>query len=322
MKRISNFLKIMLVVCILISSLLTPCFAGQAKQYLSFGIAKPGGTFYTLGAGFCNIINRYVPEVMVTGELTGGSTENINLLATEKIDLGFAGSAYYISAEERGLDLSNLRLISAGYVSSVQWIVRKESSIKTIRDFVGKRIAVGSVGSGTLETSKFALKVGYGITFDDIKPVFMGKGQIPGALRDRAIDAGISFAHVPTADVLDISSTTAIRIIPFDKEAVEKIYGKYPAYPPVVVPKGSYKFLDQDISTIGTPCLFFASAKLSEEAVYKIVKALYEHPEEKNVIMPAAKDFNLENALRGTGKLGISFHPGAVKYFKEKGIWK
>jgi len=197
MKRFATLLKISLVISILIIGQLLFFSTSFAQQHLAFGIAKPGGTFYTLGAGFANIINKYVPEVQVTGESTAGSTENVNLLSTKQLDLGFAGSAYYLSAKERGLDLSNLRLISAGYVSSVQWIVREESSIKSIKDFVGKRIAVGSVGSGTLETSKLALEVGYGISFDDIKAVYLGKGEMPNALRDKAIDAGVSFAHVP-----------------------------------------------------------------------------------------------------------------------------
>lgn len=322
MKRFATLLKISLVISILIIGQLLFFSTSFAQQHLAFGIAKPGGTFYTLGAGFANIFNKYVPEVQVTGESTAGSTENVNLLSTKQLDLGFAGSAYYLSAKERGLDLSNLRLISAGYVSSLQWIVREESPIKSIKDFVGKRIAVGSVGSGTLESSKLALEVGYGISFDDIKAVYIGKGETANALRDKAVDAIVSFAHVPSADAMDISSTTAVRIIPFDKEAAEKIYQKYPAYPVVTIPKGAYKFLKDDVLAIGTPCLFLVSAELEEDLVYKIVKVLYEHQEEKDAIMPAAKDFNLENVFRGTENLELPFHTGAIKYYKEKGIWK
>jgi len=322
MKRFATFLKISLVLSILIISQLLFLSTAFAQQHLAFGIAKPGGTFYSLGAGFANIINKYVPEVQVTGESTAGSTENVNLLATKQLDLAFSGSAYYLSAKERGLDLSNVRLISAGYVSSVQWMVREESPIKSIKDFVGKRIAVGEVGSGTLETSKFALEVGYSITFDDLKAVYIGKGDSPNALRDKAVDAIVSFAHAPSADAMDISSTTAIRIIPFDKEAAEKIYQKYPDYPMVTIPKGTYEFLKDDVLTIGTPCLFLVSTELEEDLVYKIVKALYEHQEEKDAIMLAAKDFNLENVFRGTENLSLPFHPGAIKYYKEKGIWK
>ena len=322
MKRFDTLLKIILVISILIIGQLLFLSTSFTQQHLAFGIAKPGGTFYTLGAGFANIFNKYVPEVQVTGESTAGSTETVNLLATKQLDLGFAGSAYYLSAKERGLDLSNLRLISAGYVSVVQWIVREESPIKSLKDFVGKRIAVGSVGSGTLETSKLALEVGYGISFDDIKAVYLGKGETPNALRDRAVDAACSFAFAPSPDAMDISSTTAVRIIPIDKEAAEKIYQKYPAYPVVTIPKGAYKFLKEDILTIGTPCLFLVSSELGEDLVYKIVKVLYEHQEEKDAIMPAAKGFNLENVFRGTENLGLPFHPGAIKYYKEKGIWK
>jgi len=97
---------------------------------------------------------------------------------------------------------------------------------------------------------------------------------------------------------------------------------KYPAYPVVTIPKGTYKFLKDDVLTIGTPCLFLVSAELDEDLVYKIVKALYEHQEEKDAIMPAAKDFNLGNVFRGTENLDLPFHPGAIKYYKEKGIWK
>jgi TRAP transporter TAXI family solute receptor len=293
-----------------------------AKQYLSFGIAKPGGTFYQLGAGFSNIINKYVPEVTVTGESTGGSIENINLLATGKIDLAFCGSSYYMSAKERGLNMSNVRLISTGYVSAVQWVTKKKSSIKTIRDFVGKRIAVGLVGSGTLETTKISLETGYGISFDQIKPLYVGLSESAKAIQDGTADVTNLFAAVPTAAVLEIMTTFPIRIIPFDKEAVKKISGKYPGYPEVIIPKGSYKGINENILTIGTPCLFLVSSRLNEKLVYDMVKAIYGHPKERDAIMPAAKEFNLENAFRGTKDLGIPFDPGAVKYYKEKGVWK
>jgi len=322
MKRFATFLKISLVLSILIISQLLFLSTAFAQQHLAFGINGVGGTFYILGAGFANIINKYVPEVQVTGEATAGSIENVNLLATKQLDLAFSGSAYYLSAKERGLDLSNLRLISAGYVSSVQWIVREESPIKSIKDFVGRKIAVDAVGSGTLETCKLALEGGYGITFDDIKAEYIGKSEMADALRDKAVDVIVSFADAPSASALDISSTTAVRIIPFDKEAAEKIYQKYPAYPVVTIPKGTYKFLKDDVLTIGTPCLFLVSTELEEDLVYKIVKAIYEHPEEKDVIISAAEGFNLENVFRGTENLGLPFHPGAIKYYKEKGIWK
>jgi TRAP transporter TAXI family solute receptor len=319
MKRIFSFLLIGLTISLLIS--LSPSL-GLAKQYLAFGIAKPGGTFYQLGAGFANIINKHVPGVSVTGEATAGSTENVNLLSAGRLDLAFSGSAYYLSAKERGIDLSNVRLISAGYDSKVHWVVRADSSIKKIRDFVGKRIAAGAVGSGTLETSKLALEVGYGITFKDVKAVFLGKQEMANGLRDRAVDVVNFFASVPVSGVLDVMSTTKIRIVPFDKDAADKIYKKYPAYPPTIIEKGSYKGIDEDILTIGTPCLFLVSAKLGEKLVYDIVKALYEHPKEKDTIMRAATEFKLKNVFRGTGNLGLPFHPGAIRYWKEKGIWK
>jgi TRAP transporter TAXI family solute receptor len=322
MKRTPLLLKRLLIFCVVASFFWAVPTVGMAKQLLAFGIASPGGTFYTLGAGFAKIINKYVPEVQVTGESTAGSTQNINLLSTGQLDLAFSGSAYYLSAKARGVNLSKLRLISAGYVSEVHWVVRKESPIKSIKDFRGKRIAVGEVGSGTLETSRLSLEVGYGITFNDIKAMHLGRSEMASAIRDRAVDAVNLFAGSPVPGVLDISSTTAIRIIPFDKAAADKIYKKYPAYPPVVIPKGTYKGIDEDILTIGTPCLFIASTKLSEKTVYDIVKAIYEHAAERDAIMHAAKAFNLKNVLRGTDLLNFPFHPGAAKYFKEKGILK
>lgn len=322
MKSGSNFQKIALLIVILL--LAQMFFVGNilAKEYLAFGIASPGGTFYQLGSGFAQIINKYVPEVLVTGEQTGGSTENVNMLATEQLDLAFAGSAYYLSAKDRGLDLSNIQLIGAGYVSAVQWIVLEDSPIRSITDFVGRKIAVGGVGSGTLETSQMCLEVGYGITFDDITALRISKTEMADALRDRQAEAVNLFADVPTPGVLDIASTNKVRIVPFTQEAAEKIYKRDPAYPSLVIEKGSYEWLEEDTLTIGTPCLFLVSAKLNEDLVYKIVKAIFEHPEEKNAIMQAAMGFNLESVFRGTGDLGMDFHPGAKKYYQEKGIWK
>ncbi len=298
--------------------------SAAAKKYLSLGTGNPAGTFYFIGAGFASIFNKYVPEVRVIAESTAASEENFHLIMRKKMDLGLISINVIEPALEKKMDLSGMRLISLGHTSDRHWIVRKESPIKCVSDFKGRKVAVGSPGSGTLVASRTELGAAGGLTFDDIKPAYLSFSESITAIKDATVDVGVISAGYPVASIFDLARQVPIRLVPYTEDEMKALIAKHPYYVKVVIPKGTYQGIDMDILTRGIPTALFCRQDLSEELVYQLIKALYEHPKEKDIIHPQAKQWNLGNIYRGADYTTrhIPFHPGAVKYLREKGIWK
>jgi len=293
-----------------------------AVRFLSFGTGSPAGTYYFIGAGFAALINKYVPEVRVTAESTAASTENARLIIRGKMDMGLACMGTLNDLKKQGMDVSKVRLIAVGHTSDAHWIVRKESPIKSIYDFKGKVIGVGPAGSATLNIySKKHLKVGWGLTFKDFKPKYLAFHEIITAIRDKTIDAGIIAAGYPIAAVMELARDIPIRLLEVEPEALKRLQAKFPNVCPMVIPAGTYKGIDKDVHTYTLPQMWICRADLPADLVYKIIKAVYDHPEERDAIHPMAKKYTIENAFRGTKSVPVGFHPGAIRYYKEKGIW-
>jgi TRAP transporter TAXI family solute receptor len=294
------------------------------KKYLSMGTGNPGGTFYFIGAGFASLFNKYVPEVRVIAESTAASEENFHLILRKKMDMGLVSINVLEPALEKKLDLSGIRLISLGHTSDRHWFVRKESPIKCVSDFKGRKVAVGSPGSGTLVASRTEIGAAAGLTFDDIKPAYLSFSESITAIKDGTVDVGVISAGYPVASLLDLARQIPIRLIPYSQEEMKALIAKHPYYVKVVIPKGTYTGIDMDTLTRGISTALFCRQDLSEPLVYQLMKALYEHPKEKDAIHPQAKQWNLENIYRGEDYTTryVPFHPGSVRYLKEKGAWK
>jgi len=298
--------------------------AQAAKKYLSMGTGDPGGTYYFIGAGFANLINKYVPEVRVIAESTASSEENFHYIIRKKMDMGFSGPSVIGPALEKKLDMSELRIIALGHTSNRQWFVRKESPIKSISDFRGRRVAVGPPGSGTLINSKTELAAAGNIRFEDIQPAYLSARESITAIKDGTVDVGTIAAGYPVASILDLARTVPIRLIPYSEEEMKALIAMHPYYIRVIIPAGTYAGINTDTLTRGTATAIFCRKELSEDVVYKMMKALYEYPKERDALHPQARQWSLENIFRGADYTAryIPFHPGTIKYLKEKGVWK
>lgn len=300
-------------------------FAAQpaaAMRFLSFGTGSPAGTYYFLGAGFSSIINNNVPGVRVAAESTAASTENARLLIRGEMELGLACMGTLKDLKDQGMDVDKVRLVAVGHTSDTHWIVRKESSIQSIADFKGKTIGVGPAGSATLNIySKKHINTGWGLSFDDFSPKYISFSEVVRGIRDKTIDAGIIAAGAPLASVMELSRDIPIRLVEVEPAALKKLRGQFSNVVPLVIPAGTYKGIDKDVHTYTLPQMWLCRADLPEDLVYQIIKCVYENEEEKNAIHPLAKMYNVKNAFRGTPGVPVGFHPGAIKYYKEKGIW-
>ncbi|OGQ00672.1 MAG: hypothetical protein A2Z51_09385 [Deltaproteobacteria bacterium RBG_19FT_COMBO_52_11] len=298
--------------------------ATAPRKYLSLGTGNPSGTFYFIGAGFANLFNRYVPEVRVIAESTAASEENFNYLIRKKMDMGLISIHVIEPALAKKIDISGVRLIALGHTSDRHWIVRKESPVKSISDFKGKRVAVGSPGSGTLVSSKVELSAAGKLSLEDIKPAYLSFSESVTAIKDGTVDVGVISAGYPVASLLDLARQVPLRLIPYSEQELKALMDSHPYFVKVVIPAGTYQGIDTDTLTRGIVTAIFCRQELSEDIVYKMMKALYDHSKEKDAIHPQARQWNVENMYRGadyTNKY-IPFHSGAIKYLKEKGIWK
>lgn len=294
----------------------------HARQFLSFGTGSPAGTYYFIGAGFSSIINNNVEGLKVTPESTAASTENARLMMRGHMDMGLACMGTLGDLESQGADVDKLRLIAVGHTSDIHWIVPENSDIQSVADFKGKTVAVGPAGSATLNIiGKKHLTKGWDLTFEDFKAKFLSFDEVARGIRDHTIDAGLIFAGYPLSSVMRLANDIDIRLLEIQPEKVELLRSEFGNVVPLTIPGNTYSNIEEPVETYCIPQMWLCRADLDKETVYNIIRAVYEHPEEKDSIHPMAKKYTIENAFRGADNVPVGYHHGAIQYYKEKGIW-
>jgi TRAP transporter TAXI family solute receptor len=295
----------------------------QVKSRISIATGGTGGVYYPLGGGLAALISKYLPGVEATAEVTTASVDNMKLLYANRVALAFtlpdtAFDAY--RGQLKGLNEKiAVRTIAALYSNFMHIVALDESGIKSVADLKGKRVSTGAPGSGT-EVQGLRVLEAYGLGVKDLRAQDrLGVAESAGALKDRKIDAFIWDGGLPTAAVLDLGATPGIRIrlIPH-ADAVPKMVAKYgPLYFVGTIPKGIYGGIDSDISVVAATNLLTVHERLDESMAYQLTKVLHEHTAELVAVHQAAKGITLKSAVVGSP---IPFHPGALRYYKERGI--
>ena len=197
-------------------------------------------------------------------------------------------------------------------------MVLENSGIKSVLDLKGKKVAVGKPGSGTEVMAREILSV-YNMSYDDITEDFLGFGEAATGLKDNTISAGLIWAGVPTAAIVDIASRKQIRIIAIDREKLDALKAKMTYCADHLIKAGTYPSFEEDVMTVAIPAMLVCSTDLSEDLVYNITKVIFEHTEDLIAAHVRGKDITIETALNG---MSIPLHPGAEKYYKEVGLIK
>jgi TRAP transporter TAXI family solute receptor len=302
----------------------------EAQQLLrlSMGTGGTGGVFYIMGGGIAKILTNYMPNTEITVEVTGGSVDNCRLLKSNKADLGLAGADISFDAINgigkfgtgKPEDKIALRSLGAIYTNHMHFITHKDSPIKKVSDLKGKRVSTGSPGSGT-EVKTTRILEAFGVNPDkDIKRERLGANESVNAFKDRKLDVIGWDGGIPTSAILDLASTPGISIKMLScAEGLPELNKKYPAvYFPTVIPKGTYPGIDYDVRSIGVTNLFVTLDKMDKELVYNILKTLYSHLQPDLVaVHKEAQKINLQTMTVGSS---IPFHPGALRFYAEKGI--
>lgn len=272
--------------------------------------------------------NKKIPGLNVTVQATGGSVENVRLLGNKNAELALCmcDIAYY---GRNGLEVfaeknekyTNYSAIGAIYPEVIQIFVRRESNIKTINDLKGKRVSVGPPGSGTEVSARQIFGI-YGLDYKqkkDFDARYISFAETADQFKDKLIDAGYAVLGVPNAALQDITAVAPIRLLEISDEMFKKIKEKYPYYSQITIPGGTYKGQDQDVKTVTLKAILLVRDDVDKELVYNLTKTLYENASEVAAGHALGKHIKLETAMEG---ISIPFHPGALKYYTEKGLVK
>jgi hypothetical protein len=299
-----------------------PGFA--ADRNISLGTGGMSGTYYPLGVAMAKMWSAAGIGVNVGAEATGGSVENARFIKGKTMEVGFVESLIAEWAH-KGLEMykdnkvENIRGLISLYPNTIQTVVKADSGIKSYADLKGKKVSCGIQGSSSVLAMRIVLET-YGVPFTDIKPQYLSYGPAMELLKDGQVDAVLVDAGAPNSAIIDISTQHKVRILSIDRANIAKIVEKYPYFSSAtVIPKGTYKGLDEDIITTGSLATLCVAAEMSDDLVYKMTKALIEKKAEVAKGHPKGNDINLQTAVNG---FSIPIHPGALKYYKEKGAVK
>jgi len=315
-------LAVAITVAAVVAGGLGPVAAGPAVR-LSIATGTTGGVYFPMGGGLASLISKHIPGVTATAEVTPASVDNIRLLQAKRADLAFvlADTAHdAIKGEEafRGSPVP-IRTLAPLYNNFNHLVTVDGTGITIIGDIRGKRVSVGPPGSGTEVTALRILEAA-GIHPDrDIRRERLSPAASADAIKDKKMDAFFWSGGLPTAAVLDLAASPGIRIrlVPLDAllPAMQRKWGNL--YFRSVVMKEFYPGMPADAPTIGVANLLISHADFDAELAYQITKLLFERRPELAQVHKEAANITLIGAA---GRSPLPFHPGAVRYFRERGV--
>ena len=296
----------------------------QEKLNLSIATGGTGGVYYPLGGGMANVLSKYVPGMQATAEVTGGSVDNLKLIDTGKPYIAMAMAdasqdAYKGEDKFKGHKVP-LRTLMILYPNRMHVVSIEGTGVNKINDLKGKRVSTGSPGSAT-EVMAFRVIEAAGLDKDkDMKRERLGVAESVNAIKDKKIDAFFWVGGLPTASVTDLAATPGVKIKMIDHAhlvpAMNKKYGNL--YVEDTIPKATYSGMIADNRQATVMNILITHEKMSDQAAYNIVKAVFDHRAELITVHKEAENFKLESQKAAASP--IPFHPGAVKYFTEKGV--
>jgi TRAP transporter TAXI family solute receptor len=294
------------------------------QKVMSIGTGGTGGVYYPLGGAVANVLSKSLPNVQATAEVTGGSVDNLKLIGTGQSELGFTMADAALDALKGQDKFKNnkvgLQALLVVYPNRMHVVTVEGTGINTMADLKGKRVSTGSPGSAT-EVMAFRVIEAAGLDKDkDMTRERLGVAESVNAVKDRKIDAFFWVGGIPTAAVTDLAATPGLKMKLVDhSETVEKMNAKYgKLYSASKIKGGSYPGVDKDNAIAEVWNLLVTGDKMSNDDAYTIVKTLVEKKADLVAVHKEAASFSLDNQVQDRSP--IPFHPGALKYFKEKGV--
>ena len=313
--------------CFLLTIALVVPFDAQArKKRIVFGGGPAGGTFQVVA----NAIQTYKPikdmkDITVKAQSSAGSVENLRKINSGKHDFSvvYSGHVYLGRNGKMKNDTKKYDKVMAVaflYGAPGQLVVRKGSGIKSAKDLVGKRVAVGNAGSGAFANCEmFFTHLGI---WDKIERNAMGYNDAAAAFGNNQLDAFWLFTAFPSGAVIMAAQTNDIDLINLEKDAIDSGYfKKYPYFSKLAVPSGTYRGVDHDTPSFQDSALWVANADVPEDVVYNILSAIYTDEGLAHMV-GQKKTFKAMSIKDGVKGIVTPLHPGAIKFWKEKGVLK
>jgi TRAP transporter TAXI family solute receptor len=300
------------------------CLAVPAKadEFVNVLTGGTSGVYYPLGNALSQIYGKALPKAKVTVQATKASVENLNLLQQGKGEIAFtlgdSLSDAWNGVEDAGFKspLKKLRSVAAIYPNYIQIVATAESGIKTLADLKGKRVSVGAPKSGT-ELNARAVFKGAGLTYNDMKVQYLGFGESVELMKNRQLDATLQSAGLGVASIRDLATNNDIVIVPVPADVVGKIGDA--AYVPAAIPANTYKGQAADVPAVAITNFLVSHEGVAADTVYAMTKAMFENLEALTAAHSAGKAISLDKAAM---KGPVPLHPGAERYYKEKGALK
>jgi len=312
----------LIIVAVITFSLVVPAGQAAAKTDVLFGGASIVGVYYQVALQISNLMNKNMGQKYnYIGRPTGGSVFNINAIIRETFDFGVAQSdrnyqAFKGLADWEGKPVTNLRSVFSMHPETVMLVTRKDAGIKKVADIKGKRVNIGNPGSGQRGNAEEVLKI-YGIDKDkDITAEGLQQHEASRALVDRKIDAFFYTVGNPSAAIEEPAQSIDMVMIPLDHSGIKKLAEDKPYYVFTKIPAGTYRGINYDVPTYAVTATVISHAAVPDEVVYDMVKTVFEKLDQLKASHAAFRHLDPKQMLQG---LSAPFHPGAVKYYKEKG---
>lgn len=314
-----------LLACLAVFGMVGYSSPAAAQKFLVVGGGSTTGVYYQVALNVCKLVNQNLKKqgYNCIGRPALGSVFNINAIKRGLLNFGVAQSdrnwqAYHGKADWKGKPYKGLRSVFSVHAETVMLATRADTGITKVGDLKGKRVNIGNPGSGQRGNAMDVLKI-YGIDpKKDIKAEGLQQGEASRALVDKKIDAFFYTVGNPWGGGLEVSNSTAFRMIPINSSGIQKLVAGNPYYVMTTIPGGIYKGVDKDVPTYAVKATFVTGDNQDNQVVYDVVKTVFDNLEKFKSSHAAFKYLKPKDMLGG---LSAPLHEGALRYYKEKG-WK
>ncbi|MGX9352902.1 TAXI family TRAP transporter solute-binding subunit [Shimia sp. W99] len=295
------------------------------QQFVTIGTGGVTGVYYPTGGAICRLVNKGRKEhgIRCSVESTGGSVYNINTIREGELEFGVAQSDWQYHAYNGTSKFADagkfekLRAVFSVHPEPFTVVARADSGIKTFDDLKGKRVNIGNPGSGQRGTMEVLLEAKGWTTGDFALATELKAAEQSAALCDNQIDAMVYTVGHPSGSIQEATTACDSVLVTVDGAAVEKLIADNSFYRSATIPGGMYRGSDADTMTFGVGATFVTSADVSEDAVYAVVKSVFENFDDFKKLHPAFAVLKPEDMI--SAGLSAPLHDGAAKYYKEKG---
>ena len=295
----------------------------QNQRYLSLGAAPPGGAFFVVGGALAEVLNNTAlgTNWEFTSEATKGSKENIRRLDSGELDIALSNAAitYFANRGEANWEKAyEIRALATLAPNVAMFVTHANSGIVKIDDLRGRRVVVGPAGAGFEDFVQPLLEI-HGLSYRDFTPLNNTQTGAVNMLADGSAAAVFIGGAVPTASIVQAASSHDIYLVPYGDKEKAIAQKEFPFFYPHTIPANTYKGQTEPYHGLNVGSMHLIThARMSKDVIYKITRTIYENRKAIATKHPAGRAINPNNVSRDTG---IDFHPGAIQFYREIGIW-